>query len=241
MVDIVLLWWREEDGDLFEGLTDAMIPLTGGGNIWLLTPKARTGTWSRATSARPRRPPTLADQQCQRRQGVVRHPAGRAQGPRVAAGTVGDLAYNAGDVSVDGADVDGVNVDRVNVGDEAPDFELRDQHGTPVRLSDLRGEKKVVLVFYPLAFSGVCTGELTKLRDGFRDAGDDVLLLAVSVDSMFALRAWSDQEKFWFPCCRTSGRTAGRRSDTAFSTRRRGWRCAAPSSSTPRAWSGGGS
>ncbi|NED53488.1 DUF3052 domain-containing protein, partial [Micromonospora aurantiaca] len=37
---IVLLWWREEDGDLFEGLTDAMIPLTGGGNIWLLTPKA---------------------------------------------------------------------------------------------------------------------------------------------------------------------------------------------------------
>ncbi|WP_309237287.1 peroxiredoxin [Actinomadura sp. BRA 177] len=90
-------------------------------------------------------------------------------------------------------------MDRVNVGDEAPDFELRDQHGTPVRLSDLRGEKKVVLVFYPLAFSGVCTGELTKLRDGFRDAGDDVLLLAVSVDSMFALRAWSDQEKFWFP------------------------------------------
>ena len=40
VVDVVLLWWREEDGDLFEGLTDAMIPLTGGGNIWLLTPKA---------------------------------------------------------------------------------------------------------------------------------------------------------------------------------------------------------
>jgi peroxiredoxin len=109
------------------------------------------------------------------------------------------LAGNAGGVSVDGVNVDGVSVDRVNVGDEAPDFELRDQHGTPVRLSDLRGEKKVVLVFYPLAFSGVCTGELAELRDGFRDAGDDVRLLAVSVDSMFALRAWSDRERFWFP------------------------------------------
>jgi hypothetical protein len=40
VADVVLLWWREDDGDLFEGLTDAMIPLTGGGNIWLLTPKA---------------------------------------------------------------------------------------------------------------------------------------------------------------------------------------------------------
>ncbi|MFD0903686.1 DUF3052 domain-containing protein [Actinomadura sediminis] len=40
VVDIVLLWWREDDGDLFEGLTDAMVPLTSGGDIWLLTPKA---------------------------------------------------------------------------------------------------------------------------------------------------------------------------------------------------------
>ncbi|MBE1537845.1 DUF3052 domain-containing protein [Actinomadura algeriensis] len=40
VVDVVLLWWREDDGDLFEGLTDAMVPLTSGGDIWLLTPKA---------------------------------------------------------------------------------------------------------------------------------------------------------------------------------------------------------
>ncbi|HLT12376.1 MAG TPA: redoxin domain-containing protein, partial [Micromonosporaceae bacterium] len=46
----------------------------------------------------------------------------------------------------------------VDVGDVAPDFELRDQHGTPVRLSDHRG-RKVVLIFFPLAFSGVCHGE----------------------------------------------------------------------------------
>ena len=48
----------------------------------------------------------------------------------------------------------------VEVGEEAPDFELPDQHGTPVKLSSFRGAKNVVLVFYPLAFSPVCSGEL---------------------------------------------------------------------------------
>ena len=107
------------------------------------------------------------------------------------------MAGNAG-----GVDVDAAEVSAVEVGDKAPDFELKDQHGTPVRLSDFRGERKVVLVFYPLAFSGVCTGELSRLRDEFQDvAGDagDAQVLAVSVDSMFALRAWSDQQGFWFP------------------------------------------
>lgn len=40
VVDVVLLWWREEDGDLVDGLVDALTSLTGGGHIWLLTPKA---------------------------------------------------------------------------------------------------------------------------------------------------------------------------------------------------------
>ena len=88
----------------------------------------------------------------------------------------------------------------VEVGHQAPDFELKDQHGTPVRLSGFRGKKNVVLVFYPLAFSGVCTGELTAMRDEFPEAArDDVELLAVSVDSGFALRAWSDAKSFGFP------------------------------------------
>jgi peroxiredoxin len=85
------------------------------------------------------------------------------------------------------------------IGDEAPDFELNDQHGTPVRLSSFRGSKNVVLVFYPLAFSGVCTGELCAMRDEFPEVGrDDVELLTVSVDSMFAHRAWADAEHFEF-------------------------------------------
>ena len=87
----------------------------------------------------------------------------------------------------------------VEVGDQAPDFELRDQHGTPVRLSSFRGAKNVVLVFYPLAFSGVCTGELCAIRDEFPEVHrDDVELLTVSVDSTFTHRAWADAEHFQF-------------------------------------------
>ena len=87
----------------------------------------------------------------------------------------------------------------VEVGQLAPDFELKDQHGTPVRLSGFRGKKNVVLVFYPLAFSGVCSGELAAMRDEFPEASrDDVELLTVSVDSGYALRAWSDAEQFGF-------------------------------------------
>lgn len=87
----------------------------------------------------------------------------------------------------------------VEVGQEAPDFELRDQHGEPVRLSSLRGTKNVVLVFYPLAFSGVCSGELCALRDDFPEiTRDDVELLAVSVDSTFVLRTWADRDGFTF-------------------------------------------
>jgi peroxiredoxin len=87
----------------------------------------------------------------------------------------------------------------VEIGDEAPDFELPDQHGTPVKLSSFRGAKNVVLVFYPLAFSGICSGELCALREDFPEAtSDDVEVLTVSVDSFFAHRAWADAENFQF-------------------------------------------
>jgi peroxiredoxin len=87
----------------------------------------------------------------------------------------------------------------VEVGGSAPDFELTDQHGTPVKLSDFRG-KKVVLIFYPLAFSGVCQGELCEIRDELpRFGGDDVQVLTVSVDSMFSHRSWAEQQGYEFP------------------------------------------
>jgi mycoredoxin-dependent peroxiredoxin len=86
------------------------------------------------------------------------------------------------------------------VGQAAPDFTLKDQHGKDVSLSDYKGVKNVVVVFYPFAFSGICTGELCEIRD---DLGafesDQVQVLAVSCDHMFTQRAWSDSQGFFFP------------------------------------------
>jgi mycoredoxin-dependent peroxiredoxin len=83
-------------------------------------------------------------------------------------------------------------------GDQAPDFTLQDQNGQEQTLSGFRGERNVLVVFYPLAFSGICTGELNKLRDDLAEFAD-VQVLAVSVDSVYTLRAWSEQEGYNFP------------------------------------------
>jgi peroxiredoxin len=86
------------------------------------------------------------------------------------------------------------------IGDPAPDFTLRDQHGRRTSLGDFRGERPVVVMFYPFAFSGVCTGELHELRDhGSRLTDAGATLLAVSCDPMFALRVFADQDRLEFP------------------------------------------
>ncbi|MFM9551774.1 peroxiredoxin [Streptomyces caniscabiei] len=88
----------------------------------------------------------------------------------------------------------------IQVGDKAPDFELRDNHGATVRLSDFRGEKNVVVLFYPFAFTGVCTGELCELRDNLpKFVNDEVQLLAVSNDSIHTLRVFAEQEGLEYP------------------------------------------
>ena len=86
------------------------------------------------------------------------------------------------------------------VGQLAPDFTLKNQQGRSVSLSDFRGIKNVVVVFYPFAFSGICTGELCEIRDNLGDfESDDVQVLAISCDHMFTQRAWSDVEGYFFP------------------------------------------
>jgi peroxiredoxin len=88
----------------------------------------------------------------------------------------------------------------VEVGSKAPDFTLKDYNKQEVTLSSFQGAQNVLLVFYPFAFSGVCTGELCQVRDELADyTGADVQVLGVSVDSPFALKAWADQEGYTFP------------------------------------------
>jgi peroxiredoxin len=91
-------------------------------------------------------------------------------------------------------------VTRLEHGDLAPDFTLRDQHGRSHTLSTRRGDRAVVLVFFPFAFSGVCTGELRDLREqGSRidEAGGE--LLALSCDPMFSLRVFADRDGLELP------------------------------------------
>ncbi|BCW79054.1 MULTISPECIES: peroxiredoxin [Micrococcaceae] len=85
-----------------------------------------------------------------------------------------------------------------SLGAAAPDFELANQYGEPVKLSSFRGQN-VALVFYPFAFSGICTGELCEIRDNLgMFEYSNAVVLAVSVDSKFSLRAYAAQEGYTF-------------------------------------------
>jgi mycoredoxin-dependent peroxiredoxin len=88
----------------------------------------------------------------------------------------------------------------IDEGTEAPDFTLRDQNNQEVTLSDFRGRKSVLLVFYPLAFSGTCQGEMAEIQANLPDyANDNIQILTVSVDSIYAHKVWADREGFHFP------------------------------------------
>ena len=88
----------------------------------------------------------------------------------------------------------------LEVGHRVPDFTLKNQHGEDVSLGDFHGAKNLVLVFYPFAFSRVCTGELCELRDQIGDFTDEhTALAAVSCDHMFSLRAYAERDGYTFP------------------------------------------
>ena len=85
-------------------------------------------------------------------------------------------------------------------GDQAPDFTLHNQNREEVKLSDVLKKGPVVLAFLPGAFSGTCTAELCNFRDSEADLNKlSAQVLGVSVDTFFALKAWSDANKFTFP------------------------------------------
>jgi len=87
----------------------------------------------------------------------------------------------------------------VDVGSKAPDFTLTNQDRQPVTLSEQRG-KPVVLVFFPAAFSSVCTKELCTFRDSMARLGQaKAQVYGISVDTFFTLKAFQDQQKLTFP------------------------------------------
>jgi mycoredoxin-dependent peroxiredoxin len=86
------------------------------------------------------------------------------------------------------------------VGDVAPDFTLSDAYRNAVTLSSFRGSKAVLVVFYPFAFSGVCTTELCAVRDDLSSfQNDSVQILAISTDPIPALKAWAGVQEYTFP------------------------------------------
>ncbi|WP_127783418.1 peroxiredoxin [Rhodococcus sp. X156] len=88
----------------------------------------------------------------------------------------------------------------LDVGTTAPDFTLKDQNNQEVTLSSYRGDKNVLLVFYPLPFTGTCQGELCQVRDDLpKFQNDDTVVLAVSVGSAPSLKVWAADQGYTFP------------------------------------------
>lgn len=106
----------------------------------------------------------------------------------------------------------------IEIGQQAPDFALKGTQGdAPVRLADFHGKKNVVLLFFPFAFSPVCTTEMCSLRDSFAQYGKlNAEVLGLSIDSPFTLAAWARQEGLPFSLLSDFNRTTSRAYDVLY-------------------------
>ena len=85
------------------------------------------------------------------------------------------------------------------IGNTAPDFTLKNQDSEDVSLSDYKGET-IILLFFPFAFSSVCTAEVKRMQDDFNNNMDiNAQVIGVSVDSPYALKAWKESNHINFP------------------------------------------
>lgn len=91
----------------------------------------------------------------------------------------------------------------ITVGDQAPDFTLKSKSGddmNDISLSDYRDQKNVVILFFPLAYTGVCTDEMCSVSGGLADYDAlDAQVLGISVDSPFAQEAWAKENDITVP------------------------------------------
>ncbi len=89
---------------------------------------------------------------------------------------------------------------QLKVGDIAPDFSLKSASNETYTLSDFKGKKNVVILFFPAVGTSVCEKELCSTRDGMKDYENlNAQVLAISVDGPFAQKLWSDKHQFNFP------------------------------------------
>ena len=101
-------------------------------------------------------------------------------------------------------------------GDKAPEFSLRASDKSQVNLKDYRG-RNVVLLFFPLAFTGVCTKELCLMRDSLAEYERlDTQVLAVSVDSLYALNKWKQDQGFNFPLLSDFNKTVSKKYEVLY-------------------------
>ncbi|MBK8556485.1 MAG: redoxin domain-containing protein [Lewinellaceae bacterium] len=104
----------------------------------------------------------------------------------------------------------------LSIGDKAPDFTLRADDKSQISLKDYQG-KNVVILFFPAAFTGVCTKELCMMRDGIAAYEKlDTQILAISVDSLFTLNKWKADQQFNFPLLSDFNKTASKKYDTLY-------------------------
>lgn len=88
----------------------------------------------------------------------------------------------------------------LRIGDSAPNFSLKNAANETYTLADFKGNKNVVLLFFPAVGSSVCEKELCSTRDGMKDYENlNAQVLAISVDGPFAQKLWSDKHQFNFP------------------------------------------
>lgn len=87
----------------------------------------------------------------------------------------------------------------LKVGEAAPDFTLFDSDKKKVTLSDYKGKKNVLLLFFPLAFTGVCTTELCEVRDSMKKYDDaNTIVFGVSTDSFATLAKYKEEQQYQY-------------------------------------------
>ena len=106
----------------------------------------------------------------------------------------------------------------ITTGQISPDFTLFDADKNKVTLSEYRG-KKVLILFFPLAFTSVCTAELCNIRDNISSYNDaNAMVLGISVDSVFVLKKFKEEQHLNFPLLSDFNKEASKAFDVLYET-----------------------